>query len=179
MIMATTQNIDSILHEQRTFEPPHEFTAEARLNPQRLAALHARAEADHEAFWAEIARTEISWHRPFHITLDADRAPHFRWFADGQLNVSYNCLDRRLDDKGDKTAILFEGEKGDIRTLTYRDLHKQVCRFANALLGLGIRSGDRVVIYMPMIPEAAIAMLGCARIGAIHSVVFGGFSADP
>jgi len=176
--MATSENIDSILNEQRTFEPPQDFTAKARLNPQRLAELNQKAKTDHEAFWAELARSEITWHRPFNTILDASRAPHFRWFADGQLNVSYNCLDRHLDTGGDKTAIIFEGEKGDIHTLTYRELHKQVCRFANALYGLGIGNGDRVVIYMPMIPEAAIAMLACARIGAIHSVVFGGFSAE-
>ena len=178
MIMATSKNIDSILHEQRTFTPPQDFTAKARLNRQRLAELHEKAEADHEAFWADLARAEITWHRPFQTALDAGRAPHYRWFADGQLNVSYNCLDRHLADKGDKAAIIFEGEKGDIRTLSYRELHAQVCRFANAVLSLGIGSGDRVVIYMPMIPEAAVAMLACARIGAIHSVVFGGFSAE-
>jgi acetyl-CoA synthetase len=176
--MATSGDIDSILHEQRTFKPAAEFTAKARLNPQSLDELRRLARDDHPGFWAQQARAEITWRRPFESVLDTGRAPHFRWFADGQLNVSYNCLDRHLQDKGDKTAIIFEGEKGDIHTLSYRALYTQVCRFANALRGLDIGTGDRVVIYMPMIPEAAIAMLACARIGAIHSVVFGGFSAE-
>ncbi len=123
-------------------------------------------------------RAEIDWHRPFTVALDDGEAPNYRWFVDGQLNVSHNCLDVHLRDRGAKTAIVFEGEPGDVRTLTYAELHGEVCRFANALKDSGIGRGDRVVIYMPLIPEAVIAMQACARIGAVHSVVFGGFSAN-
>jgi acetyl-CoA synthetase len=170
--------LESVLNETRVFQPPAEFTASARVKPADLEAMHARAAADHAGFWAELARRELTWRKPFTVTLDDTRAPHYRWFIDGTLNVSHNCLDVHLDQRGDKVAIRFEGEPGDTRTLTYRELHREVCRFANALKGLGIRKGDRVVIYLPMIPEAVIAMQACARIGAIHSVVFGGFSAE-
>ncbi|MFZ5593211.1 MAG: acetate--CoA ligase [Pseudomonadota bacterium] len=178
--MATeNKNIESILHEDRLFDPPAAFAAQARIgNREQLDALRRHAAEDHEGFWADLARQEITWQRPFQNILDSSRAPHFRWFSDGQLNVSWNCLDRHLPAKGDKAAIVFEGEPGDIRRITYAELHREVCRFANALKNQGIREGDRVVIYMPMIPEAVIAMQACARIGAIHSVVFGGFSAE-
>ncbi len=176
--MATSENIDSTLQEKRLFQPPPAFVEKARLDAQALAELHRRAKADYEGFWSDLAASEITWQQPFETVLDASRAPHYRWFPDGRLNVSFNCLDRHLEDKADKTAIVFEGEQGDVRTLTYRELHGQVCRFANVLLTQGIRQGDRVVIYMPMIPEAVVAMQACARIGAIHSVVFGGFSAE-
>ena len=175
----TTQNIESTLHEIRRFEPSPDFSARARIGSmQALQALHQQAKQDHEQFWAGLARSEISWQKPFTRTLDSSKAPHYRWFDDGQLNVSYNCLDRHLKDKAQKTAIIFEGEQGDVRHLTYAELHRDVCRFANALKAQGIKKGDRVVIYMPMVPEAVIAMQACARIGAIHSVVFGGFSAQ-
>ncbi len=173
-----SENIDSTLQEQRRFEPPQDFVRQANIDAERLAALRQAAAQDHEGFWAELARHEISWHKPFQSVLDSSRAPHYQWFADGLLNVSYNCLDRHLEDRGDKTAIVFEGEQGDVRRLSYRELHAEVCSFANALKAQGINEGDRVVIYMPMIPEAVIAMQACARIGAIHSVVFGGFSAE-
>ncbi len=174
-----TDNIDSILHEHRLFEPPQAFAARARVRSHtELMALQHQADQDHEAFWANLAQQEITWQRPFQSVLDSSRAPHYAWFKDGLLNVSYNCLDRHLATRGQKTAILFEGEKGDIRRLTYTELHHEVCRFANTLKRLGIVSGDRIVVYMPMIPEAVIAMQACARIGAIHSVVFGGFSAE-
>ena len=124
------------------------------------------------------ALAEIDWHRPFTTTLDEAKAPNYRWFTDGQLNVSHNCLDVHLRERGAKTAIIFEGEPGDVRKLSYAELHGEVCRFANALKSLGVGLGDRVVIYMPLIPEAVIAMYACARIGAVHSVVFGGFSAN-
>ena len=174
----TTSNIDSILHEDRLFTPSADFTRQAHINSRQLQEMYDRAESDYPGFWAELARTEIDWHTPFTKTLDDSNAPHFRWFEDGKLNISYNCLDRHLADKGDKTAIIFEGEQGDTRHLTYQELHSEVCRFANALKAQGIKEGDRVIIYMPMVPEAAIAMQACARIGAIHSVVFGGFSAE-
>jgi acetyl-CoA synthetase len=172
------RELESVLHETRTFEPSADFVARARVKPADLAAMNARADADHAGFWADLARRELTWHKPFTVALDDSRAPHFRWFADGLLNVSYNCLDVHLAQRGDKTAIRFEGEPGDRRNLSYRELHAEVCRFANALKAQGVRKGDRVVIYMPMIPEAVIAMQACARIGAIHSVVFGGFSAE-
>ena len=173
------EHIDSVLHEDREFEPPQEFAAHARLGSREaVEALRAEAKIDHTLFWARLARSELTWHHPFQTTLDTTAPPRYRWFHDGSLNVSYNCLDRHLDTQGDKPAIIFEGEPGDTRTLTYRALHREVCRCANVLLAQGVRKGDRVVIYMPMIPEAAIAMQACARIGAIHSVVFGGFSAE-
>ncbi len=123
-------------------------------------------------------RSEIDWQRPFTVALDDAEAPNYRWFTDGQLNVSHNCLDVHLGDRGDKIAIVFEGEPGDVRKLTYAELHGEVCRFANALKDSAVGRGDRVMIYMPLIPEAVIAMQACARIGAVHSVVFGGFSAN-
>jgi len=171
------QDIQSVLLEERTFPPAKEFAKRAQIKPADLAVLHASAAADHVGFWADQARRELIWRVPFARALDDSQAPNFRWFTDGRLNVSFNCLDAHLTQRADKTAILFEGEPGDTRGLTYRELHAEVCRFANALKAQGIKSGDRVVIYMPMIPEAVIAMQACARIGAVHSVVFGGFSA--
>jgi acetyl-CoA synthetase len=170
------RNIESALLESRTFQPPLDFTARARIKPSDLEALHAAAAADHVGFWADQARRELVWHEPFTVALDDSNAPNFRWFTDGRLNVSFNCLDVHLAERGDKTAIIFEGEPGDTRRLSFRELHGEVCRLANALKSQGVRQGDRVVIYMPLIPEAVIAMQACARIGAIHSVVFGGFS---
>jgi len=173
-----TQNIESILQENRLFPPSDDFAAAATIQKNTLAELQQQASQDYEGFWANLARQELSWQQPFSKTLDSTNAPHFRWFYDGQLNASYNCLDRHLATLGNKTAIIFEGEKGDTRQLTYQQLHTDVCRFANGLKSIGIKKGDRVVIYMPMVPEAVIAMQACARIGAIHSVVFGGFSAE-
>ncbi|NOY61780.1 MAG: acetate--CoA ligase, partial [Gammaproteobacteria bacterium] len=175
----TTENIESILSEERLFAPPSKFSDRAGIQTQaQLDSLHQAAERDHEGFWAEIARTELDWQQPFKNILDSSDAPHFKWFDDGTLNVSYNCLDRHLADRAQKTAIIFEGEKGDTRHITYEQLHKDVCQFANGLKNIGIGKGDRVVIYMPMVPEAVVAMHACARIGAIHSIVFGGFSAE-
>ncbi len=172
------QNIDSTLQENRLFPPSPDFAANAQINEAQLQSLYKQAEDDYEGFWAERAREELAWHKPFNTILNSDNAPHYRWFEDGELNVSHNCLDRHLADKADKTAIIFEGEQGDTRHITYRELHRDTCRFANALKAQGIEKGDRVVIYMPMVPEAVVAMQACARIGAIHSVVFGGFSAE-
>ncbi len=171
------KDIESVLREQRSFEPPAKFAAAARLKPADVEALRRRAAADYTGFWAELARDYLRWHRPFTQVLDDSAAPNYRWFTDGQLNVCHNCLDVNLERHADKRALIFEGEPGDTRTLSYGELHAQVCRFANVLKDLGARRGDRVVIYMPMIPETIVAMLSCARIGAIHSVVFGGFSA--
>ncbi|TJY58993.1 acetate--CoA ligase [Sinimarinibacterium sp. CAU 1509] len=174
----SSDNIHSVLTETRLFAPQPDFVARARLDADGLSALHAAAAADHVGFWAGLARKELGWQTPFTEALDSTQAPNYRWFADGHLNVSANCLDRHLGARGDKIAIRFEGEQGDVATYTYRQLHGEVCKLANALKSLGIGRGDRVVIYMPMVPEAVMAMQACARIGAIHSVVFGGFSAS-
>jgi len=173
----SSEQIQSVLTEHRVFAPKAEFVARARLNAEQLDALHVAAAADHLGFWADQARRALGWQTPFTKTLDDSAAPNYRWFTDGRLNVSANCLDRHLGERGNKIAIRFEGERGDVRTYTYRQLHAEVCKLANGLKSLGITQGDRVVIYMPMVPEAVIAMQACARIGAIHSVVFGGFSA--
>ncbi|MGO9037461.1 MAG: acetate--CoA ligase [Steroidobacteraceae bacterium] len=172
------KNIQSVLHEERVFPPPQHFSERAAPGAAQLARMHEMAAADYVGFWADLAVAEIHWHRPFSVPLDDADAPNYRWFTDGELNVSHNCLDVHLAERADKVAIVFEGEPGDVRKLTYRELHREVCRFANALKAAGIDQGDRVVIYMPLIPEAVIAMQACARIGAIHSVVFGGFSAN-
>jgi acetyl-CoA synthetase len=174
----STEDIKSGLIENRLFKPSAEFTAKARIKPDDLKAMQQQAENDYEGFWADQARKNLDWYKPFTEVLDDSNAPHFKWFADGKINVSYNCIDRHLAKKANKTAIIFEGEPGDVRHISYQQLHDEVCQFANALKAKGINSGDRVVIYMPMVPEAVIAMQACARIGAIHSVVFGGFSAD-
>ena len=141
-------------------------------------ALCDEAERDYEGFWARLARENLDWHKPFTKTLDESEAPFYKWFEDGELNVSYNCLDRNLENgNADKTAIIFEADDGKVTRVTYRELHGRVCQFANGLKSLGIKKGDRVVIYMPMSIEGVVAMQACARIGATHSVVFGGFSA--
>jgi acetyl-CoA synthetase len=167
--------LENLSHENRTFPPSAEFTAQAN----GKAGLYAASAADHEGFWAEQARSYLSWSKDFGQTLDWSDAPFAKWFVGGELNASYNCVDRHVEaGRGDKVAIHFVGEPGDTRDITYSDLLDEVQRAANALQGLGVRKGDRVAIYLPMIPEAVIAMLACARIGAPHSVVFGGFSAD-
>ncbi len=167
-------SIDSLLHEDRRFPPSPEFAAAAVAKPE----LYDDAQADRLAFWADRAR-ELHWHRPFTQTLDWSNPPFARWFADGELNVAYNCLDRHvLAGNGGRVALHWEGEPGDTRSLTYAELTREVKRAANMLAGLGVSRGDRVVIYLPVIPEAVIAMLAVARLGAIHSVIFGGFSAE-
>ena len=171
------KNIVSVLQEERSFAPAPEFTQQALLKPADVQKLRDQAAKDHVGFWAELARAELHWQTPFTVTLDDSEAPNYRWFSDGKLNVSYNCLDVHLDQLGDKTALIFEGEPGDVRRVSYRELHTEVCRFANALKAQGITRGDRVIIYMPLVPEVVVAMHACNRIGAIHSVVFGGFSA--
>jgi acetyl-CoA synthetase len=171
------KNIVSVLLEERSFAPPTEFIERARLKPADVAKLREEAAKDHVGFWAEMARKELQWQTPFTVALDDSSAPNYRWFTDGRLNASFNCLDVHLAERGDKTALIFEGEPGDVRRLSYRELHTEVCRFANALKGEGVGVGDRVIIYMPLVPEVVVAMHACNRIGAIHSVVFGGFSA--
>ncbi len=167
-------DLDVLLQEDRTFPPPDGFRATAWV---RDGSVHADAARDPEAFWARMAR-ELTWMTPFTETLHWT-PPHATWFADGTLNASANCVDRHVvGATRNKAAIIFEGEPGDRRTLTYWDLYREVNQFARVLDALGVRKGDRVAIYLPMIPEAAIAMLGCARVGAVHSVVFGGFSPE-
>src|SRR6202162_5012515 len=172
------KDIQSVLQEDRVFQPSAQFRKDAVLKAGDLEEMHAKAASDYVGFWADLATAEIDWHRPFTVALDDGEAPNYRWFVDGQLNVSYHCLDMPLGPAADKLAIIFEVEPGDVRKLTYAELHAEVCRVANALKATGINKGDRVVIYMPLIPEAVIAMQACARIGAVHSVVFGGFSAN-
>jgi acetyl-CoA synthetase len=171
------KNIKSVLLEERTFPPSPEFTARARIKPADAENLRRRAREDHVGFWADLAAAELTWQKPFTKAFDDSEAPNYRWFSDGRLNASVNCLDIHLNERGHKTALIFEGEPGDVRRLSYRELHAEVCRFANALKAQGVGRGDRVIIYMPLVPEIVIAMHACNRIGAIHSVVFGGFSA--
>ena len=173
--MAAEPTIEDYLREERTFPPPASFTADALVTDR---SLYDEADADFEAFWARQARELLTWSKDFTTVLEWD-LPFARWFPDGELNVSYNCLDRHVEaGKGGKVAFHWEGEPGDTRTVTYADLLDEVCRFTNVLKGLGVEKGDRVAIYMPMIPELPVAMLSCARLGAAHSVVFGGFSPD-
>ena len=171
------KNIESTLLEQRSFPPPRGFAARARLKPRDVDALRREAAADHLGFWAGQARAELRWHKPFTVTLDDSAAPNYRWFTDGELNVSYNCLDVHLEERGHKTAIICEGEPGDARRSPTASCSRSLPVRQCAARAQGVSRGDRVLIYMPMVPEAAIAMQACARIGAVHSVVFGGFSA--
>ncbi|MEO8308359.1 MAG: acetate--CoA ligase [Pseudomonadota bacterium] len=171
------KSLESILSENRSFPAPETFAANAHPNTAELASLHAQARRDPVAFWADQARTQLQWQQPFTQTLDESAAPNYRWFTDGKLNVSWNCLDVHLAQRRDHPALIFEAEDGGVRRLTYGQLHADVCRLANGLLALGAKSGDCIVIYMPLVPEAIVAMHACARIGAVHSVVFGGFSA--
>ena len=166
--------IDALLTENRKFPPPPEFAKQAHVSD---AMMYVRATADMEAFWADQAG-ELDWFRKWTKVLDW-KPPHAQWFTGGQINVSFNCVDRHIDTaRRNKAALIWEGEPGDRRTMTYWDLYVDIQKFANVLKSLGVKRGDRVAIYMPLIPEVAIAMLACTRIGAIHSVVFGGFSPD-
>jgi acetyl-CoA synthetase len=167
------------LHEHRVFNPPADFAANATISGMdAYRKLCDEAASDYEGFWARLARENLDWHKPFTQTLDESNAPFYKWFADGQLNASYNCLDRNLSNgNADKTAIIFEADDGQVTRATYRELHERVCKFANGLKSRGIKKGDRVIIYMSMSIEGVAAMQACARIGATHSVVFGGFSA--
>src|SRR3954447_7566756 len=175
----TSSQIDTVMQEKRLFPPPKEFAANARIKSLAdYQGLWDRAASDPPAFWGDLARDELHWFEPFEQALDW-KEPFAEWFAGGKTNVSFNCLDLNLTaGLGNRTAILWEGEPGDTRKLTYAELHREVCKFANVLKQMGIESGDRVSIYMPMVPELAIAMLACARIGAVHSVIFAGFSAE-
>ena len=171
--------IETVVHESRVFPPSSAMVSQANVSGMAgYDALCREAADDYEGFWARLARETLQWHKPFTRTLDESDAPFYKWFEDGQLNASYNCLDRNLvNGNADKTAIIFEADDGSNTRVTYRQLHARVCRFANALRGMGVGKGDRVVIYIPMTIEGVVAMQACARIGATHSVVFGGFSA--
>ena len=175
--MSTT--IESVLHENRVFDPSPEFVAQANVSGMdAYKALVAEAEADYEGYWGKLARENVVWKQPFTTVLDESNAPFYKWYPDGKLNVSYNCLDKNVEaGLGDKVAIIFEADKGEVTRVTYRELLARVSRFANALKHLGVKKGDRVIIYLPMSIEGVVAMQACARIGATHSVVFGGFSA--
>jgi acetyl-CoA synthetase len=168
-------------HATPLYQVPAEFAARARVDARRYAADYARSVREPEAFWGEVGR-RLDWIRPYTKVKDVSYRLddfHIRWYEDGSLNVAHNCLDRHLSARGDRVAIIWEGDRpGESRRITYRELHADVCRFGNVLRDLGVRKGDRVTIYLPMIPEAAVAMLACARIGAIHSVIFAGFSPE-
>ncbi|HEU4693270.1 MAG TPA: AMP-binding protein, partial [Vicinamibacterales bacterium] len=166
--------IADLLQEDRSFAPSPAFQSQANVRDEDV---YARADRDPEAFWAEFAG-ELEWFSKWTTVLDW-KPPHAKWFVGGTLNASVNCVDRHVrGSRRNKAAIVWEGEPGDRRTLTYFDLYRQVSQFANVMRSLGIKRGDRVAIYLPLVPELAIAMLACARIGAVHSVVFGGFSSE-
>ena len=175
----TDQTITSISRETRVVRPSAEFKAQANLGSEaQYKRLYAESVNTPEKFWGRQARELLQWRRPFKKVLNW-KLPHAKWFESGKLNVAENCLDRHLSSaRANKAAIIFEGEPGDVRTLTYRQLHQEVCKMAHGLTELGLVKGDRVAIYMPMVPEAAIAMLACARLGLVHTVIFGGFSSE-
>ena len=173
-MVENTGSIEALLQEDRTFPPPEAFVRQANISDPNV---YAEAAADPEAFWARFA-AELDWFKPWDKTLEWN-PPYAQWFVGGQLNASYNCIDRHLASaRRNKAAIIWEGEPGDRQVYTYWDLYREVCRFANGLKSLGVQKGDRVTIYLPMVPELPIAMLACARVGAAHSVIFGGFSAE-
>ncbi|MBN2700674.1 MAG: AMP-binding protein, partial [Methylothermaceae bacterium] len=168
------------MSQAKTYPVPPEIEAHTHINGESYRKMYAQSLKDPDSFWAEQAERFVSWHQPWKTVSDWDfNQVHIRWFEGGQLNACFNCLDRHLQNRGDETAIIWESDDpAHYRSLTYRELHEEVCKFANVLKQHGVAKGDRVCIYLPMIPEAVVAMLACARIGAIHSVVFGGFSAD-
>jgi acetyl-CoA synthetase len=171
-------SIESVLHENRVFAPSADFVKSANVSGMpAYQKLCAEAATDYEGFWAKLARELLVWHKPFSKTLNEDDAPFYKWFEDGELNVSANCLDKHLNTIPNKIAIIFEADNGDVKNVTYKELYHQVCQFANGLKKLNLKLGDRVIIYLPMGIEAIVAMQACARIGLTHSVVFGGFSA--
>ncbi len=171
-------NIDSVSQENRLFPPPAAWTAQANVKPADFDALNAEAARDFTGFWGRLGRETLDWHKPFTTVLDESKAPFYRWFSDGELNASYNCLDRNLNNgNAEKVAIIFERDDGAVTKVSYRELYHRVCRMANGLKSIGVKKGDRVIIYIPMSIEGVVAMQACARIGAPHSVVFGGFSA--
>src|SRR6185437_3428793 len=172
------QDLDSTLREDRVFPPPAEFSEKAHIKPlEEYERLYKQSIEDPETFWAGAAN-DLHWFKKWDKVLEWD-LPWAKWFVGGRINLCYNCVDRHaLGERRDKAALIWEGEPGEVRTLTYGDLHAEVQKFANALKSLGIRKGDRIAVYMGMTPELAIAILACARIGAVHSVIFGGFAAN-
>ena len=174
-------DIESLLEEKRSFKPDAQFSRAAHWNKKTVAEYRKAGSKNPERFWARMAKENVSWFSPWKKVLDW-KPPYAKWFVGAKTNVSYNCLDRHLEGENawrrNKAAIIWEGEPGDSRVITYAELHREVCRFANVLKSKGVGKRDRVILYMPMIPEAAIAMLACTRIGAPHSIVFGGFSAE-
>ncbi|MCA8983846.1 MAG: acetate--CoA ligase [Planctomycetaceae bacterium] len=173
-----TGNIESVLQEERRFPPPAQFVPRVSFKTEaEYQAAWDHAERDPAGYWGRLANENLTWDVPFQTAMSGDM-PETKWFLGGKLNASSQCLDRHLETLGNKAAIIWEGEPGDSRVLRYQDLHREVCRFANVLKRMGIQTGDRVTLYMPMVPELAIAMLACARIGATHSIIFGGFSSD-
>ncbi|MHB8167333.1 MAG: AMP-binding protein, partial [Sulfuricella sp.] len=171
-------SIESVMTETRVFEPAESFKAQANVKGMEgYRALCEQADKDYEGFWAGLAKELLVWKKPFTKVLDESNAPFYKWFEDGEMNVSYNCLDKHLATQPNKIAIIFEADDGKVTRISYKDLYHRVCEFANGLKSLGAKKGDRIIIYLPMSIEAAVAMQACARIGAIHSVVFGGFSA--
>src|SRR5579872_6543885 len=183
--LPSSANIESVLQESRVFPPPKSFSQRAHIKSMaQYRKLYNESIKQPEKFWARLAKNELVWFKPWKKVLEW-KLPYAKWFIGGKLNVSANCLDRHLDTPtANKAALIWEGEPagpgkpGEQRTLTYKQLHHEVCLFANVLKRNGLKRGDRVLIYMPMVPEAAVAMLACARLGAVHSVVFGGFSAQ-
>src|SRR5690625_2355164 len=168
----TEEALQALMQEDRQFDPPADLAAHANLT----AEAYTQAAQDRLGFWEQQA-DRITWAEPFTQVLDDSNAPFYKWFTGGKLNATYNCVDRHVENGlGDRVAYYFEGEGGDTRTITYQNLQDEVCKAANALTELGVKTGDRVAIYMPMIPETVFAMLACARIGAPHTVIFGGFS---
>src|ERR687891_2313575 len=173
-----SSTIESVLQEKRVFPPSPAFVKQANIpGMDAYRKMVAEFERDFEGTWGRLARETLAWSKPFTKVLDESKAPFYRWFYDGELNASYNCLDRHLKTHGDKTAIIFEADDGKVTRITYKELHRQVCLMANALKAHGVKPADRVLIYMPMSIQVVVAMQACARIGATHSVVFGGFSA--
>jgi acetyl-CoA synthetase len=170
-------DIESVLRETRVFSPSPEFMAQANVSRADYEELVAKAEKDYAGYWAKLARDHLVWQKPFTKALDESQAPFYKWFEDGLINASYNCLDRHLDTIPNRPAIVFEADDGAVTTVTYKELYHRVCQFANGLKKLGVQKGDRVLVYLPVSIEAVVAMQACNRIGALHSVVFGGFSA--
>ncbi|HXF42677.1 MAG TPA: AMP-binding protein, partial [Pyrinomonadaceae bacterium] len=169
--------IESVLKENRSFPPSEAFVKQANLGPEEYRQMLEKAEADTTGFWEDRAR-ELDWFSGWEKALEWN-PPFAKWFVGGKINASYNCLDRHLKSgKGDKTAIIWEGEPGEVRKLSYREVYEEVCRLSNALKKIGVEKGDRIAMYMPLVPELAISMLAAARIGATHTVIFGGFSAE-
>ena len=175
MSLDKKNSINNILEEKRIFPPSKKFAENSNIcSEQELLSLKKQASDNPNQFWESFAKSELDWFEPFQTVLDNENAPFFKWFKEGKLNITYNCLDRHIKKGlGEKIALIWEGEPGDSKKYSYKALLKEVCKAANALKEIGVKKGDLVCIYMPMIPEAMFAMLACARIGAPHSVVFG------